>query len=123
MWNGNSPDYFEWQLTGFRRFVYRGKKRWRALGDRVRSARRAIPRVIGRGWRNLLQIFSSLFTTFRQGDVTTRASYFIMGAGQLLRGQYLRGFAYLACELSFLAYMAFFGWQYLLSLRKALSFK
>ena len=37
-------------------------------------------------------------TTFAQGDFRTRLSFLIMGFGQLLRGQYVRGIAMLACQ-------------------------
>ena len=44
-------------------------------------------------------------TTFAQGDAKTRLSYLILGLGPLLRGQTVKGLAYLACELSFIWYM------------------
>lgn len=41
-------------------------------------------------------------TTFAQGDGKTRISYLIFGLGPLLRGQIVKGLAYLACELAFI---------------------
>ena len=52
-------------------------------------------------------------TTFVQGDIKTKLSYIIFGIGPLLRGQIVKGLAYLAAELLFIWYMAGFGWKYL----------
>ncbi len=49
---------------------------------------------------------------FAKGDWKTRISYIIMGAGQILRGQIVKGLAYLAAEVLFILYMVQFGWQY-----------
>ena len=51
-------------------------------------------------------------TTFAQGDWKTRLSYVVMGAGPLLRGQIVKGLAFLAAEILFILYMVQFGWQY-----------
>ena len=52
-------------------------------------------------------------TTFVQGDIKTKLSYIIFGIGPLLRGQIVKGLAYLAAELLFIWYMAGFGGTYL----------
>lgn len=54
-----------------------------------------------------------LLRTFRQGDWKTRLSYLVMGAGLLLRGQWLRGLLFLSFQVLFVWYMAAFGWKYL----------
>ena len=53
------------------------------------------------------------FVTFAEGDANTRLSYLVFGYGPLRRGQTAKGLAYLGCELAFILYMIFFGWQYL----------
>ncbi len=52
-------------------------------------------------------------TTFAEGDAKTKGSYLIFGLGPLLRGQIVKGLAYLSCELLFIWYMVTFGWKYL----------
>ena len=52
-------------------------------------------------------------TTFAGGDFRTRISYIIMGFGQLLRGQWVRGLSMLACEAGLLYFIFGFGMQYL----------
>ena len=52
-------------------------------------------------------------TTFREGDWKTRLSCLIFGFGPLMRGQIVKGLAFLACEAAFILYMIGFGWNYL----------
>lgn len=52
-------------------------------------------------------------TTFTQGDWKTKVSFVIMGFGSLMRGQFLRGAAFLLLEIAFLYYMIAFGAGYL----------
>lgn len=52
-------------------------------------------------------------TTFVQGDWKTKISYLIFGFGPLLRGQFVKGLAYLAAEIAFILYMISFGGKYL----------
>lgn len=52
-------------------------------------------------------------TTFAGGDSKTRVSYAIMGWGPIMRGQLVKGFALLGCEIFFIWYMIAFGAGYL----------
>ena len=51
--------------------------------------------------------------TFVQGDWKTRMSYLIMGFGQIARGQFVRGISMLVLQVLLLAFIVFFGWDYL----------
>ena len=61
---------------------------------------------IGRGVKNY-------FVGFVKGDIFTKLSYVIMGAGNLCRGQIIKGLAFLAVEVGYIAFMVFFGANYL----------
>ena len=52
-------------------------------------------------------------TAFVQGDWKTKVSYVIMGFGELLRGQVVKGIAFLCAEILFFVYMFRFGGTYL----------
>ena len=54
--------------------------------------------AVGRGFVNFFKIFI-------KGDWKTRLSYLIMGAGNILRGQWHRGIIFLAFEVLFIWYM------------------
>ncbi|MGI6107121.1 MAG: carbohydrate ABC transporter permease [Lachnospiraceae bacterium] len=61
----------------------------------------------------LAREFSDIGTTFRDGDWKTRLSYVILGFGPLMRGQIVKGLAFLACEVLFFVYLFRVGLQYL----------
>ncbi|MCR5687288.1 MAG: sugar ABC transporter permease [Lachnospiraceae bacterium] len=48
-----------------------------------------------------------------KGDFKTRISFLIMGFGQIMRGQWVKGVAYLATQILFILYMVRFGGSYL----------
>ena len=57
-------------------------------------------------------VFATVGSTFVTGDWKTRVSYFILGFGQLLRGQIVKGIAYLLMEAGFIWYLVTFGHKY-----------
>ena len=67
------------------------------------------PSVLSALGKNIKEIGS----TFVEGDAKTKLSYLIFGFGPMMRGQFVKGFAYLACELLFIWYLVKFGWKYL----------
>ena len=48
---------------------------------------------------------SDIAETFKNGDWKTRTSFFVMGFGNIARGQVLRGILFLAFEIIFIVYM------------------
>ena len=48
-----------------------------------------------------------------KGDYRTRLSFFIMGLGQMMRGQWIKGLSFLITEVLFIVYMIQFGGSYL----------
>lgn len=57
--------------------------------------------------------FKNLGLTFWYGDWKTKVSYFVMGFGSVLRGQWLRGIVFFLFEVLFILYMTLFGGRYL----------
>ncbi len=68
---------------------------------------------VGNFFSGLGEVFKSIGTTFVRGDWKTKISYLIMGFGQILRGQFLKGGAFLAIEALFIAYLFKFGGKYI----------
>ena len=54
--------------------------------------------------------------TFAEGSWSTRISFLIMGFGQLVHRQVLRGVLFLATEILFIYFMVTFGAQYVIKL-------
>ena len=72
---------------------------------------------IGRFFKNLfwgvVNWFKFIGLTFVRGDWKTKVSYFVMGFGSVMRGQWLRGILFFIFEIIFILYLVFFGGQYL----------
>ncbi len=67
-------------------------------------------KALGLGIANF---FKFLFFTFKDGDIFTKISYFIMGFGSFARKQILRGILFLTMQIVFIFYMIFTGGHYL----------
>ena len=55
----------------------------------------------------------NLISVFRNGSLYTRLSFFVMGFGQIARGQIVKGFFYFLLQVFFALYMIFFGGRYI----------
>ncbi|MDP4119548.1 MAG: sugar ABC transporter permease [Bacillota bacterium] len=53
------------------------------------------------------------FLRFIRGDFATKISFVIMGFGNIVRGQIIKGILLLAIEFSYILFMINFGWGYL----------
>ena len=62
------------------------------------------------------EIFSTIVKAVTKGDYKTRVSVLILGFGQLLRGQILKGITFLALEAAFIWYVVGFGAKYFVKL-------
>ena len=60
-----------------------------------------------------VNFFKNLGLTFWYGDWKTKVSYFIMGFGSVMRGQWLRGILFFLFEVVFIVYLCAFGGHYL----------
>lgn len=61
----------------------------------------------------IADIFKDIGTTFVRGSWKTKVSYFIMGFGSIMYGQWLRGILFLVFEALFIFYMCFAGAHWL----------
>jgi arabinogalactan oligomer/maltooligosaccharide transport system permease protein len=61
-------------------------------------------------------IFEEFIFAFKNGSYATKASFVIMGFGQIVRGQVLKGILYLLAQCIFWLYIFLFGGRYILHL-------
>lgn len=104
-------DYLK--MTGFQKFRFRFGRFFKNFPRNAGAFFKRAPQKIGKGLKAIGNIFADVFRVFKNGDIKTRTSFFVMGFGQIARGQVLRGLLYLFFEIIFIAYMFFFGWKYL----------
>ncbi len=60
--------------------------------------------------------FKKLITAFKEGSIATKLSFFIPGAGQIIRKQYVKGGLYLLLTIAFFSYLIGGGARYLAQL-------
>ena len=57
-----------------------------------------------------------IYLALKNGSVFTRVSFFVMGFGQIARGQLVKGLAYMLAQIVFFLYLLFFGGRYIMHL-------
>lgn len=101
------------KLNRWQRFLYKLKTFFCAIPHWFA----ALFKKIGRFFKNLgLKIadnFVDLWRTFRHGSWSTRVSFLVMGFGNLVHGQWLRGLLFLLMQGAFIVYMVLSGAHWL----------
>ena len=101
------------KLTKAQRGGYKFKKFFASIPGKFK----ALFSKIGLFFKNLFigigHWFRDLGRTFVTGDWKTKVSYFLMGFGNISRGQVLRGLLFFVFEVVFILYMIFFGGHYM----------
>lgn len=72
---------------------------------------------LGKGIKSLFSKINkgikNFIFNFINGNLLTKASYFVMGLSHFFRGQIVRGLIYLILQISFICYIVLFGGNYL----------
>ncbi len=79
----------------------------------LRTLWHGIRHGVGGVFRWLKRQITAVCRAAVQGDAKTRLTFFVMGAGSALRGQWMRGALFFAAQVGYIAYMLGFGWRYL----------
>ena len=97
------------KLSKVKRFLYKLVSFFAAIPLKVWG----VIKLIGRFFKNfglkIVNEFKDIINTFVKGSWKTKVSYFVMGFGNMARGQVGRGILFLAFELIFIFYMVMYG--------------
>lgn len=110
------PDLEYLKKTPWEKFIFRLANFFKNIPIALLAFLKAIPRSIGKFFKGIGGIFTTLGHAAKEGDWKTRTSFVVMGFGQLTRKQVLRGLLYLGFEILYILFMVFFGWKYLAKL-------
>ncbi len=66
--------------------------------------------------RDIFRALKEIVSAFVYGDWQTRVSFVLLGFGNFMRGQIVKGLLFFSCEIAYLSYMLFFGIRYVLKL-------
>ena len=101
------------RLSGLEKFAYSIATFIFSIPMRLWGLLKAIGRFFKKLGIKIKDVFVNIGRTFIKGGWKTKVSYFIMGFGNLTRGQILRGLLFLGFEIVFILYMVFWGAQWL----------
>ena len=97
------------QLNPFQKFWYNLKNFILALPGNIWKGLKAIGRFFKRLVFGIGKAVAGYFTRFVKGDWATKLSYIIMGFGNIMKGQIIKGCIFLATEVAFIFFMIAFG--------------
>lgn len=110
-----SLDYYV--LPWYKKILVKIAGFFAAIGKGIAEFIINIPGAIWRFIKMIGRGFSWLGSTFVHGDILTKLSYIVMGAGSLFRGQIIKGLMYLASEVAYLGFMIDSGFGFIAGLR------
>ncbi len=99
------------QLNPFQKFWYNFKNFFIALPGNLKKFFCMIGRAIKKFFVGIGKGVAGYFTRFVKGDWATKLSYIIMGFGNMMKGQIIKGLIFLATEVAFIFFMIAFGWD------------
>ena len=101
------------QLNFFQRFWYKLKLFFKNLPRNIVKFFSAIGRFFKKIGIAIGKGCAGFVTRFIKGDWATKLSYLIMGFGNIVRGQIVKGCIFLATEVLYILFIVTFGIQYL----------
>ncbi|MDE7306695.1 MAG: sugar ABC transporter permease [Clostridia bacterium] len=100
-------------MSPFEKLWFKIKSFFKRLPSAFAAFFKAIPKKLYKLWLAFAGIFINIGRAAKDGDMWTRSSFIVMGAGLVRRKQYVRGILYFLFEVVFVLYMVFFGGKYL----------
>jgi len=107
-------DYLDYvQMTKGQRFVYKLKSFFTGIPKAIVKFFKAIGYFIKKFFIGIGTFFKNYGSRFAKGDAGTKLSYIIMGAGNIMHGQIVKGLMFLAAEAGYILFLINFGLHYL----------
>lgn len=100
-------------LSPAQQVAYKIKEFFRLLPGRLKAFFVAIGNFFVKFFTGIGAGFKGYGSRFANGDMATKLSYVVMGFGNFTRGQAGKGLIFLALEVLYILYMAFFGMTYI----------
>ncbi len=101
------------QLSTMQKIIYRIKTFFKSIPSYLGKFFTAIGRGIIKIFNTIVNGFYFYGTTFVRGGIGVKLSYIIMGAGNIIKGQIIKGLLFLSIEVVYFAYLFGFAFQYI----------
>ena len=107
-------DYLDYvQMTKGQRFAYRVTSFFTGIPRAIKKFFFLIGYFIKKFFLGIAHFFANYGSRFVKGDAGTKLSYIIMGAGNMMHGQIMKGLIFLATEIGYILFMINFGSYYI----------
>ena len=107
----NYLDYV--QMTKGQRFAYNIKSFFTGIPGAIVKLFVVIGNFLKNVFSFIVTGFKNYGSRFAKGNIGTKLSYVVMGAGNMMHGQIGKGICFLAAEIAYFAFMINFGWSYI----------
>lgn len=101
------------QLNPFQRFWYSFSNALKAFPGKLKNFFVAIGAFIVKFFKGIGKAVAGYVSRFVKGDWAVKISYIVMGFGNMVKGQFIKGLLFLGIEIAYIAYIIFFGWGYI----------
>ena len=101
------------QMTRGQKIAYNIKSFFTGIPGAIAGFFAAIGRLLKKLFTTIGKGFKGYGSRFVKGDIGTKLSYVIMGAGSMLHGQIGKGLCFLAAEIAYIYFMMSFGLSYI----------
>ena len=101
------------QLNPFQRFWYNFSNAMKAFPGKLKNFFVAIGTFFVKFFKGIGKAVAGYVSRFIKGDWAVKISYLIMGFGNMVKGQFVKGLLFLGLQIAYIAYFIFFGWGYL----------
>lgn len=101
------------QLNPFQKFGYNFTEFCKKVPGSISHFFKSLGNGIVKFFTGIVNGFKNYGTTFMKGDLATKLSYIIFGAGDLHKGKYYKGILYFLVEVLYIIFMITFGGKYL----------
>ncbi len=107
-------DYLDYvQMTTGQRFVYKLKSFFLGIPNAIVKLVSIIGHFFASVFRTIANGFKGYGSRFKYGDMGTKLSYVVMGAGNFVHKQIGKGILFLASEIAYIIFMFSFGAKYI----------
>ncbi len=101
------------RLNPFQRFWYKFSNGLKAFPKKFVGFFVALGKLIVNFFVGIGKAVAGYFVRFVKGNWAVKVSYVIMGFGNAVQGQVVKGLLFLLMEAAYIAFMVFFGWGYI----------
>ncbi|MBQ1659560.1 MAG: sugar ABC transporter permease, partial [Clostridia bacterium] len=107
-------DYLDYvQMTKGQRFAYKFTSFFKGIPGAIVKLFATIGYFIKKFFVSIGMFFRNYGMRFAKGDAGTKLSYIVMGAGNMMHKQLMKGFIFLATEVAYIYFMITFGSYYI----------